>query len=676
MKPWIWTLLTVLLSFAGAQPAVAQSGVAQLKEGQELEEVAETLVVTAQFVPETERGSIYPVKVIPLERIRRQGATTLRELLQHELQVDLEQHSVFGTSLALNGISKENVKVLVDGVPVIGRLNGIIDLDQVSLEGVQRVEIIEGPVSVYYGSDALAGVIHLITDGSARQGLQGETAVDIRSLGEHIEMARAAFGKGRHAVSASFSQRAFDGFDSQPEDRERDWNRREQIQGQLGYKVTLGSHVLRLKSHVFDEELEDLGNLTEGTAEDHLYETRRRSHQLGMRGALNERWSLDWLLGYSDYERLGRTILRDFSSPGQPLDETPEADRTTLDQWLGRGLLTAEGIARDLDLQIGFEGTWDRGTGDRLGAAERTVTDWAAFASLRWQTSVGLVVQPALRSNQNSNYQAPLTPALHLKWDVGTRNTWRGSYSRGFRGPSLKEVFLDFTMAAGPFVYHIIGNEDLRAELGDHYQTTWQFDSGSCGSGHWGLKAEAFYHDVDDLIALSATTADPDVPNRFHRQYININQHRSRGAEVEIAYGLKQWSVEGGIALLSQRNELAEIGSVPTFAESWEAKSQMAYRIENLDLQMSAFYKYRGPRPGFAQSRDGSIRELELREAHQLDVSLNKTLFSGRISLEAGAKNLFDSENLDEVDLASGAAHSRNPVGWGTTYYGRLRWRF
>ena len=58
---------------------------------------------------------------------------------------------------------RENVKIMVDGIPIIGRLDGNIDLGQINLDNIERVEIIEGPMSVSYGSDALGGVINLIT---------------------------------------------------------------------------------------------------------------------------------------------------------------------------------------------------------------------------------------------------------------------------------------------------------------------------------------------------------------------------------------------------------------------------------------------------------------------------------------------------------------------------------
>ena len=65
--------------------------------------------------------------------------------------------------MSVQGLSGENVKILIDGVPVVGRLNGNVDLSQINLTNIERVEIVEGPLSVNYGTNALAGTINLIT---------------------------------------------------------------------------------------------------------------------------------------------------------------------------------------------------------------------------------------------------------------------------------------------------------------------------------------------------------------------------------------------------------------------------------------------------------------------------------------------------------------------------------
>ena len=107
------------------------------------------VVVTAQYVPQSIKKSVYKIKVFDIEEINALGATNLRDLLYYELNLEVFQESSFaGTGIEIQGLSQENIKILIDGVPIIGRLNGTIDLNQIVLNNIERVEIIEGPTSI------------------------------------------------------------------------------------------------------------------------------------------------------------------------------------------------------------------------------------------------------------------------------------------------------------------------------------------------------------------------------------------------------------------------------------------------------------------------------------------------------------------------------------------------
>src|SRR5690606_8167852 len=81
----------------------------------------------------------------------------------NENNLRISQDGVLGSSLSIMGVSGENIKIMIDGVPIIGRLDGSIDLSQISLNDIERIEIIEGPLSTVYGTNALGGTINLIT---------------------------------------------------------------------------------------------------------------------------------------------------------------------------------------------------------------------------------------------------------------------------------------------------------------------------------------------------------------------------------------------------------------------------------------------------------------------------------------------------------------------------------
>ena len=118
------------------------------------------VVITGQYTANTIQKSVYEVKVISADELKSKGANNLREALQNKLNIDLGQDAVFGSSIGINGISGEGIKIMVDGVPVVGRLDGKLDLSQINLNNIDHIEIVEGPLSVIYGTDAMGGVVN------------------------------------------------------------------------------------------------------------------------------------------------------------------------------------------------------------------------------------------------------------------------------------------------------------------------------------------------------------------------------------------------------------------------------------------------------------------------------------------------------------------------------------
>ena len=99
------------------------------------------LVVTGQYGASIAENAVHRVRVIDRGRLDRMAANSLGDALRNELTVRLGQDNILGTAVSMQGLGGENVKVLVDGVPVIGRQDGNLDLAQLDLTGIERVEV-------------------------------------------------------------------------------------------------------------------------------------------------------------------------------------------------------------------------------------------------------------------------------------------------------------------------------------------------------------------------------------------------------------------------------------------------------------------------------------------------------------------------------------------------------
>src|SRR5690606_28230156 len=150
--------------------------------------------------------------------------------------------------------------------------------------------------------------------------------------------------------------------------------------------------------------------------------------------------------------------------------------------------------------------------GERIDQDFRKQNDYAMFASAEMIAAKGLVVRPALRYSYNTRYNVPLIPSLNLKYSIGKYDV-RASAARGFRAPTLKELFFYFV----DINHNIIGNRDLMPEDSWYYslQGTRRF---SFAGGNLKLTAGSFMNYITNLISLAQI-------NNMEYSYINVGKY-------------------------------------------------------------------------------------------------------------------------------------------------------
>ena len=156
------------------------------------------VVITAQYAPNSPEKAVHKIKIIDSKKIEIMGAQNLRDVLTNEMNVRISQDNILGSSMSLQGISGQNVKILVDGIPVTGRLNGNIDISQINMNNVERIEIVEGPLSVNYGTDALAGTINIITKKTQKESVTVSSNNYYESVGHYNFSGRIGIQKNKH----------------------------------------------------------------------------------------------------------------------------------------------------------------------------------------------------------------------------------------------------------------------------------------------------------------------------------------------------------------------------------------------------------------------------------------------------------------------------------------------
>ena len=142
--------------------AVAITTQAQSVDSIDDSKLIEEIVVTATKTETKLEKSTVPLSVIAKKYIKASGTVKLSDLLQE--QTGLQLSNFLGIGVQLQGLSAEYTLILLNGEPIIGKNAGVVDLSRLVVSNIKRVEIVKGPVSCLYGSDAIGGVINIITE--------------------------------------------------------------------------------------------------------------------------------------------------------------------------------------------------------------------------------------------------------------------------------------------------------------------------------------------------------------------------------------------------------------------------------------------------------------------------------------------------------------------------------
>ncbi len=140
--------------------------------------------------------------------------------------------------------------------------------------------------------------------------------------------------------------------------------------------------------------------------------------------------------------------------------------------------------------------------------------DYAAFLSVKVKPSVRLMLQPGLRYSYNTKYKAPLVYSINLKYDFSPATSFRASYGKGFRAPSLKELYLEFV----DINHNVLGNENLEAEHSQNINLALHY-AHEKATYDYGAELSLFYNNIDNSISLLNLDQDSQLYT-----YINVDK--------------------------------------------------------------------------------------------------------------------------------------------------------
>lgn len=635
------------------------------------------IVVTGVGRPTKLDEAMAVYKIISAADIKSQGAVNLQDALQNQLGISIGQDAMIGGTIKMQGMSGDNVKILIDGLPVNGREGQNIDLSTLNLNNIAKVEIAQGPMSVMYGADALGGVINLITH-SNNKSMKATANAFYESVGKYNIGVDVAKQEKKHNISVGGGRNFFQGWDpGNSEKRDPLWRPKEQYFGNFKYTY----HFSNDASITYGTDyLNDLLTI-KGSAESYSYynrfvrddyfETQRWMNRLQAKWKSGKNGYWESNNSYSLYDRSRTTYFTDLSTMQRNLS-TYEGDQSKTrfnDYTLRTTYNNKEGIfsytfGYDINLEYSF-------SSDKIKGGRKNIGDYALLLITDFDVSSKLKLQPALRASLNSQYNSPLIPSFSILYKPYKDLQFRGSYARGFRAPTLKEMYLDFKDSN----HDIFGNETLKSEDGHHVQISTGYTLYQQRNNYNNISLTGYYNDIHNQISLAQTgvSVTPGTPAPY--TYVNIGYFRNLQFQLISQNQYRQFYVSLGGSFNHAIKTL-------TSAEYnyWEANTNFRYAFPKINASIALFYKYTGPAPLMVADVTGGMaveKGIISNDYHNLDASAEKSFYKDKLHFVLGIRNLFNNTIIGSTGtttnpLASsphGASDGNSNLSTGRSYF-------
>ncbi|MFT6915735.1 MAG: vitamin B12 transporter [Motiliproteus sp.] len=467
------------------------------------------VMITAARTAQTVDAALASVTLITRKDIERSQAVTVADILQQTPGVSITNTGGIGksSSIYLRGTSTKDLLILIDGLRVGSATLGQVSVEELNLSQVERIEIVRGPRSSLYGSDAAGGVIQIFT----RQGTGEFTpyfSLSAGSEGTAIAEAGVKGGDENSWYNLTASGMTTDGFDAKTTgDQDDDGYHNQGLAFKVGRRLDGRSEVEGFFS-VTDSENEYDGSTDSGA---------NLTQVLGARSTLEltEFWSLNLVAGRS------WNLSKTFSGSTFSSRYETKRDSLTLQNDLQ--------IAADTQLIVGVDYLNDQ-IESSASYAETERENWAGFA--QYQLTRGPAdLQLSARIDDNEQFGSHTTGGA--AWGIALHDSLRlvASYGTAFKAPSFNDLY-----------YPNSGNAALLPEESDTYELSLK---GQLQRINW--QTALYQTSFENLIAWAPDSSGNWSPS-------NINQARIRGLEISADYLWQQWSLGGNLSFIDPEN--------------------------------------------------------------------------------------------------------------------------
>ena len=503
------------------------------------------VVVTGSGHHQRLKSTATPVHVLSSQEIREQGISTFDAALTRMMpQISMAPNSM-GTFLRLNGLGNKYILILINGQKLSGDISNNVDLNRINMSRVKRIEVLDGAASSLYGSDAIAGVINIITDQPTQQlvGITSDTHV-------------SGHGVLTEAVSLDIYKNGFGSYTSFTHDRADSYQTTdlEYVKGSdtetqqtiaplytgyrsniLGQKFTYNPNQhLALNagldySYKITDRPETRSDITGGTD----YEMRYKGF----------RWNVGGIYKFTSRNSLQADFTVDRFRYGKEYDvETKtyavgDYVQSKKQRMMEGELKTILGLTSNSTTILGGDWRKDYLTATS-GNIDQDVYTLAAYAQHEQKFLKDFTVTIGLRLTHHQTFNNHLTPKATLMYAPGNFR-FRATYSAGFRAPGLDELYYHYFAVNRGKPQISFGNQDLKPEKSHYFSLNAEYRDDVIA-----VSLTGYLNHINDMVVKQNVEVDDACRTMLMKEFPEMTQNQ---ADKMVSYALYQNSDKGDV---------------------------------------------------------------------------------------------------------------------------------
>ncbi|WP_405397749.1 TonB-dependent receptor plug domain-containing protein [Maribacter sp. Asnod2-G09] len=560
--------LTPLLVLIGFQITIAQSNTERSNDSilsQQLEEV----IVTATRTERQLSSLPLPVTLVGKKQIIKSGTVRLNEILNEQTGIITVADESGFQGVQIQGIASDYILILIDGVPLVGRSAGNFDLSRLTVGNIKQIEVVKGPASSLYGSEALGGVINIITEKPKTEDLSGNASYRIGSFTQqdiNLDL-KQAFKKFRYGFFANrFSSNGYD-LNEDVEGQTVNPFTNYTLNGRLYYDFN--DKLSLFTSSRFYNQNQDAGF----TLDSILYTGDTTEREWNTHARLDHKWTPNLTMAYELYytNYMATELLAD------PISTDVLSDSDFNQKLFRPEVRGSYTFASKNENNTGLQnGTLTAGAGLQIDELDRTYFDETVnftseyvYAQYDFNPIEKLNVIAGARFDNHSEYNNQFSPKLALRYQLNENLAIKGSVGYGFKAPDFRQLYFDFTNSAVGYTvlgYNValdklqeletqdqilsvlVTEEDLSKPL--EAESSIGYNLGfNLKHGRGNTEVNFFRNDFKNLIDTRIIARKTNGQNVF--SYINLDEIYTTGFEINSAYKLtNNLNISAGYQLL------------------------------------------------------------------------------------------------------------------------------